>query len=1047
MRTNRASTRFGLRALALAGTVAALTGNAADRTWDGNGGAGDVNWSTANNWDGDLSAPGTDDSLFFGGTSKLVNTNTFTGASFSGITFVSGAGAFTLGGNALTLTGNVTNWSSGTQRINVPLTLNETRSLNATNGAIIVNGAITGSGGLNAYAFKTLTLTASNSYEGVTSVSNGTLAVTHGSALGSTNGNTVVTCASGGFLQLSGGITLAEPITLSGERPGGGSIQNSGGSNTLFGPLTMVGTIRTKIDSGTLAVKGGVLKTGTGVSWLILNALGTIAFYDTPLNISNNVFFCNVTGGQAVLGVTGNVWGETWLLSGTLRLAITNALPPSAPLFVGTTMQADGIMDLNGYDQTVCQLVSYKQADKSPTGYLTSTRPATLTVDQGVSTVYYRPLNGMLGLRKIGAGTLTLSNELSTTTGDITVTNGTLAVAAANSLGNSTNVTVAGAAATLELRAASGIADTARLNISGGGIVKIGTGLVEAVDKLYLDGEQQRRGTWGTTGSGALYPDDVHFSGGGMILVVSDPPVTPVDALWDAEGADTLLSTTNNWAGDVLPAFDGTTYAKFGTGGNTATVDRAVNLFGMEFSRDGNFRIAAGEGVITNGAGGILAAVPNTTSRAYTLAEDLTVAANQVWNVTNNGAGAATLTVSGSISSDNTVYPFSLTKAGNGTLVLSGSNTYEGVTTVANGALEITSAKALGSTSGNTVVTCPSGGFLQFSGGVATDEPITFSGSRPSWQPSFVNRAGSNTLNGLVTTIGGIRTEVYGGTVLVVRGGVTNGGGGSYDMVLNSSGTLAFYDKPLNLGSNNFFCNPSIAGGVVVVGVAGNVWADTQLYSGLLRLEAVNALPWFAPLKVGLSAQADGSMDLNGYNQTVCRLEGPPVGKAASGYLTSAKPATLTVDQSVSTLYNRPLNGFLNLVKTGTGTLTLSNDLNTTTGDITVSNGTLVVAVASNLGNSTNVTVAAGRLTLQSLAAIADTAALNIANGGAAKVSLASGVNEAVSRLYFGGRQQRKATYSAVAAPGVQVVDTEHFEGTGVLTVLNDKTGTLVRLQ
>lgn len=963
---------------------------------------------------------------------------------------MSGAGAFTLGGNALTLTGNVTNWSSNTQRINVPLTLNDTSSLNAANGALIVNSEITGSGGLNACGLKTLTLTASNSYEGVTSVSNGTLAITHGSALGSTNGNTAVFGASGGFLDLSGGITVAEPISLTGSRPGtSDSILSSSGSNTLSGPLTMVGSIRTKVNNGaTLALKGGLLKTGTSSSWLILNALGTIAFYDTPVNIGNNIFFCNVTGGQAVLGVAGNTWGETWLLSGTFRLGATNALPPNAPLWVGTTMQADGIMDLNGYDQTTCQLISYEQPSKAPTAYLTSTRPATLTVDQSVNTVYYRPLYGMLGLRKIGTGTLTLSNSLSTTTGDITVTNGTLVVALANSLGNSTNVTVTGAAARLELKVASCIANDASLSIANNGIVNIGTDLVETVDKLFLDGDQKQRGTWGSSDSDADYTDDVHFTGSGKFLVVSDPPVTPIDALWDAEGADTFLSTTNNWAGDALPAFDGTTYAKFGTGGTTATVDRAVNLYGMEFNRDGNFTVAAGDGVITNGAGGILAAVPNATSRAYALSEDLTLAANQVWNITNNGAGVATLTVSGVISSDNSVVPFSLTKAGSGTLVLTGSNTYEGVTAVDNGIVDIINGKALGSTNGNTVVTCPSGGGLQFSGGIVTDEPITFTGDRPSWQPSFVNKAGSNTLNGLITTIGGVRTGTDKGTILVVRGGVTNGDSGSYYLVLNSNGTLAFYDKPLNIGNNTFFCNPSVEGGIVVLGVAGNTWAETQLYSGLLRLEAINALPALAPLKVGMPAQADGHIDLNGYNQTVCQLEGPPVGKVASGILTSTRPATLTVDQSVSTLYNRPLNGFLSLIKTGTGTLTLSNDLSTTTGDFTVSNGTLVVTAASNLGYSTNVTVAAGTLTLQTSTAITNAANLTIANGGAAKVNLAAGVTETVRTLYFGNKQQRARSYSASSEHGSQVVvDTEHFAGTGILTVLLDKSGTVLKLR
>ncbi|MDD4017192.1 MAG: hypothetical protein PHV28_04525 [Kiritimatiellae bacterium] len=216
-----------------------------------------------NNWDNDLTVPTSGDALFFGGTSKLANTNDLDGASFSGITFLSGAGLFALRGKAITLDGNVTNLDNDNQTINLPMTLSATRDFTASNGEITVSGTLSGAGGLNKYGAKTLTLSASNAYEGVTSVGNGTLAVTHAQALGSTNGNTVVNCLAGGFLQLSGGIAVAEPITLNGERTGAdygsnyGSIRNSGGSNTLYGAITTFGQIRTKIDSGTLVVRGG----------------------------------------------------------------------------------------------------------------------------------------------------------------------------------------------------------------------------------------------------------------------------------------------------------------------------------------------------------------------------------------------------------------------------------------------------------------------------------------------------------------------------------------------------------------------------------------------------------------------------------------------------------------------------------------------------------------------------------------------------------------------------------------------------------------------
>ncbi|MDD4019916.1 MAG: autotransporter-associated beta strand repeat-containing protein [Kiritimatiellae bacterium] len=139
--------------------------------------------------------------------------------------------------------------------------------------------------------------------------------------------------------------------------------------------------------------------------------------------------------------------------------------------------------------------------------------------------------------------------------------------------------------------------------------------------------------------------------------------------------------------------------------------------------------------------------------------------------------------------------------------------------------------------------------------------------------------------------------------------------------------------------------------------------------------------------------------------------------------------------------------GAVTLVKSGSGTLTLTRAC-TTSGDFVVSNGTLAVSATGALGaNSTNVVVAGGTLSLSNSTAIADSATLVIANGGAAKVSLAAGVNESVGYLYFGNRQQRAGTYSATAGGGVQKVDTEHLAGTGILRVLRDSAGTAITLR
>ena len=94
---------------------------AADRVWTAGG--DQSSWSDPNNWDG--LAPVANDSLFFGNSAGLNNNNdAAANTAFSGITFNSEAGAFTLSGNAVNLSGGVTNNSTSLQSINLTLGLN-----------------------------------------------------------------------------------------------------------------------------------------------------------------------------------------------------------------------------------------------------------------------------------------------------------------------------------------------------------------------------------------------------------------------------------------------------------------------------------------------------------------------------------------------------------------------------------------------------------------------------------------------------------------------------------------------------------------------------------------------------------------------------------------------------------------------------------------------------------------------------------------------------------------------------------------------------------
>ncbi|MEI9962652.1 MAG: autotransporter-associated beta strand repeat-containing protein [Limisphaerales bacterium] len=72
--------------------------------WDGSG--ADSYWSTAGNWDHDVS-PIFPIDLTFGGSARLNNTNDLSSISANSITFGNTAGAFILNGNGLGLNGNI----------------------------------------------------------------------------------------------------------------------------------------------------------------------------------------------------------------------------------------------------------------------------------------------------------------------------------------------------------------------------------------------------------------------------------------------------------------------------------------------------------------------------------------------------------------------------------------------------------------------------------------------------------------------------------------------------------------------------------------------------------------------------------------------------------------------------------------------------------------------------------------------------------------------------------------------------------------------------
>lgn len=359
--------------------AACLTANAI--TWDG-GSTGTDDWSGGGNsagggnrnWDTN-NAPVAGNPLIFAGTTRPTpNNNTTADTSYAGITFDNTAGAFVLGGNRITLGGNVTNDDTQLQTINMAMILSGNRTFNANAGNITVGGVISGSGfGIIKTGSNTLTLNVSNTYTGTTDVQVGTLAL---------GANDIFDNAS--FLKISGGIldttasnrtdTVSTFEMTSGSLNGGGTI-----TATTYG--LSGGTVTANLGTGTLNVTGTVALNGTSAA--------------SAVNVS----------------------------SGSLTLGSANRLANAAAVAV-----SGGALAIAGFDDTVGAVSLTGGSITGSGGTLTGSSYA---VQSGsISAI----LGGAgIGLTKTTAGTVSLS-AANTYTGATTIQAGTLQLLTGGSL-------------------------------------------------------------------------------------------------------------------------------------------------------------------------------------------------------------------------------------------------------------------------------------------------------------------------------------------------------------------------------------------------------------------------------------------------------------------------------------------------------------------------------------------------------------------------------------------------------------------------------------
>jgi len=360
-----------------------------------------------------------------------------------------------------------------------------------------------------------------------------------------------------------------------------------------------------------------------------------------------------------------------------------------------------------------------------------------------------------------------------------------------------------------------------------------------------------------------------------------------------------------------------------------------------------------------------------------------------------------------------------LTKFGAGTLVLSGANTYTGLTTISAGILKLgaTGGAAntpLGTTGAGTVVSA-TGAALDLGGfTLGTAEALTLNGTGVSSGGSLMNSGAAATYSGLVTL--GSASSIIGGTGTIA---------------LSNVGTITGSGFGLTLGGAQGGSITSIIG--TVAGTVTKQDAGTWTLSGANTYAGATTIS-AGKLKLGASGViADGSaitvtgtLDLASFSETIGSLAG-------GGTVTSSAAGTPVItaggDNNSTTFSGVIQNGSatsVGLTKAGTGTLTVSG-LSTYTGLTTISAGILKLGATGDATNTPLGTTGAGT-------SVTNGAALDLGGftlGTAEALTLnGTGVSSGGALMNSGAA----ATYSGLLTLGSA---SSIIGGTGTITISN----------
>ncbi|MBZ9846364.1 autotransporter-associated beta strand repeat-containing protein, partial [Mesorhizobium sp. CA5] len=797
-----------------------------------------------------------------------------------------------------------------------------------------------------------ITLGDANSFTGSASIESGVVKVgtlANGGVNSSLGAGTSIAFTSGTLSYTGAGASSNRALSVS----GASTVSNDGS-----GALTLSGT--TTLNAGSTLTFGGSYAGADNALSGVISGTGTLA-----------------SSGAATWVLTGanTRTGAITVNGGTLRAGSASAFGTVTNVTVN-----GGILDLNGNNLAPTSLNGTGGAVAMGSGNLT------LNLGTGVTNTYGGSITGTGGsLTKLGAGTLTLTGA-STYTGATTIGGGTLALDFSPAGGptsgiisgssplvmNGGTLTVKGAAGETNLQSFGGLTITTGNNtvsatsgaggsttVSLGAITRTG-GLANFVlptaGAIATSNADGALGGWATV-NGSDYAKVV---GGNIVAFTAADYVNQDNAsLWQA---NQILSDAGGAAN--TPFFN--------------TVGASIQIGGLQYTAAANSTVTVASGQ-TLGVDGTIIVAPSVGAANQTITGGSMTGTlgGGVLGVQQNGTG--TFTIASTIVDNTGIVGFS--KAGTGKVVLSGSNTYTGATTVSQGTLSINSvanggvASAIGASTSASSNLMIQGATLEYTGpSASTDRGFTLarSGATTSGTINVTNAAANLSFSGQVVSPDGANfikdgagtltlaggnnnytgtTTVNGGTLAVTtlaNGGINSSIGASSNastsLVLQNGGKLGYIGATAS--TNRGFTLGAGGGGIDVIGgtaltmsgTAAGAGSLTKTGAGSLVLSGTNTYTGGTTVNAGIlragSAQAFG---------------GDAAG-AGAGAMTVASGAT--VDLAGNSVFVGGLNGGGN-VTLGSGTLKINSNGNFTgviggTGGVTLAAGTQTFSGCGN---------------------------------------------------------------------------------------------------